>query len=118
MRNLAIVKRDFPKGSPSGGCCNAVATKLGPSRSGSGSTPVPGCNCPASTPDKPSSRRSPAENVTSLVAKAIGCFHVPLSQPTLGPGADAGHQTRGRVCSPVPRLSEMISERCYNAKLA
>ena len=39
-----------------------------------------------------------------------------LRQPTLVPGADAGHYTRGRVCSPNARLSarfsEMPSERC------
>ena len=35
---------------------------------------------------------------------------LPLRQPTLVPGADAGHYTRGRVCSRNARLSARFSE--------
>ena len=40
--------------------------------------------------------------LVTLVLASTMAEHPPsaLSQPTLVPGADAGHYTRGRVCSP------------------
>jgi hypothetical protein len=52
-----------------------------------------------------------------LDTDSVGRLHLPLRQPTLVPGADAGHYTRGRVCSPNARLSARFSENAFREML-
>jgi hypothetical protein len=93
----------------------AVAHSRGRLRQGLGSTPVPGVIVRRLRRTN-LSRRGWDIGHLDLDEDNGGRLHLPLCQPALVPGADAGHYTRGRVCSPNARLSarfsEMPSERC------
>ncbi len=97
----AILERNFQEHREVRGRCN---DQPGPFASGSGEHTRLGCDCPASTPDKPLLTRLVTLATVILARRNVG-RPSSLSQPRLVPGADAGHYTRDSPGRMLPELS-------------
>jgi hypothetical protein len=96
----AILERDFQEHREMRGRCN---DQPGPFASGSGEHTRLGCDCPASTPDKPLLTR--LVPLATVIFARIKERPSSLSQPQLVSGADAGHYTRDSPGRMLPELS-------------